>query len=494
MTEVQKIAAVMSLIQQVYVEEPDLDKLAEGAIEGMLERLDPHSTYLPPSEQKAFAERDIGQFEGIGISFVIVNDLLTVVAPIPGTPADRQGIRAGDHIVEIDGESAIGITNEQVLRKLRGSKGTTVRVKVMREGFDEPVEFTLVRDAIPIYSLGAHFMVDDSTGYVLLNQFTATTSAELHQALIEMERAGMRRLLLDLRNNQGGRLQEAVEVLDMLIPEGYVLVSRKGRLKQEDSTYVSTGISTHPYFDLVVLVNGGSASASEIVASGVQDLDRGLIVGQPTFGKGLVQIPFPLKNGGVIRLSAAYWYAPSGRTVQKPFDKGRAEYYAASVKGGMDTTRLPTFKTLTGREVKGFSGVIPDTIIPERRLSSASAQLIASQLVFAYAQELANRIALPPEEDINSFLRRFQVTDEDLHRLLDRARAKNLTLTPEVVERDGDYLKVLIKAEVAQNLANSREHYYRVMVEEDAVVKAARSLFPRAREISAHWLSNWGNN
>lgn len=487
LSEVKEIAQVMSLIRQVYVEEPNLDRLTEGAIEGMLRRLDPHSVYLPSSEQRAFSERDIGQFEGIGISFIIVNDLVTVIAPIPGTPAERMGLRAGDRIVEIDGISAIGINNDEVFRRLRGPRGTTVTLKVVREGLQEPLDFTLVRDTIPIHSVWANFMLDDSTGYILLNQFTATTSAELHRALTAMESRGMKRLLLDLRNNHGGRLQEAVELLDMFIPAGYPLVARRGRGENDDKTYYSSQLPTHPLFDLIILVNEGSASAAEIVAGAVQDLDRGLVVGQQTFGKGLVQVPFPMKNGGVIRLSTAYWYAPSGRTVQKPFYQGREDYYAISHPSKIDTANLPVFKTLMGREVKGFSGIIPDSVVKERTISSTTAQLIASQSIFSYAQELAHRYHLTGHHSFEAFLRDFQIPDDDLNELWRRTREKNIPGTYEAFWKDSSYVKTLLKAEIAQLVWNSRDYYYRVITAEDPMVKAGLNLFPLAREISAHW-------
>ncbi|MFN3821403.1 MAG: S41 family peptidase [bacterium] len=486
LSEVKEIAQVMSLIRQVYVEEPDLEKLTEGAIEGMLRRLDPHSVYLPSSEQKAFSERDIGQFEGIGISFVIINDLVTVIAPIPGTPAEKMGLRAGDRIVEIDGVSAIGINNEEVFRRLRGPRGTTVSLKVIREGLQEPLDFTLVRDTIPIHSVWANFMLDDSTGYILLNQFTATTSAELHQALTEMESRGMKRLILDLRNNHGGRLQEAVELLDMFIPAGYPLVSHRGRSGSNNKTYYSSHLPTHPLFDLIILVNEGSASAAEIVAGAIQDLDRGLVVGKPTFGKGLVQVPFPMKNGGVIRLSTAYWYAPSGRTVQKPFYQGREDYYALSSRSKIDTTNLQVYKTLTGREVKGFSGIIPDSVVEEWTISSTTAQLIANQFLFSYAQELA-RHYLPGQHSFEAFLRDFQITDEDLNELWRRAQEKKIPGTSEAFRKDSAYVKTLLKAEMAQIIWNGRDFYYRVITTEDPIVKAGLNLFPLAKEISAYW-------
>ncbi|MBM3328701.1 MAG: S41 family peptidase [Calditrichaeota bacterium] len=487
LTEAQKITQVMSLIQQAYVEQPDMEKLSEGAIEGMLKRLDPHSVYIPPAEQKEIAERDQGEFEGIGISFVIQNELITVISAIPGTPADRLGIRSGDRIVEIDGISAYGITSDEVFKKLRGKRGTTVKVKVAREGAPELIDYTIIRDAIPIHSVWASFMLDDSTGYILLNQFMATTSGEFDAALRQMESRGMTRLVFDLRNNQGGRLNEAVEVADMLIPGRHPIVSRRGRIPGEDSTYYSTDRATHPQFDLVILVSGGTASASEIVSGAVQDLDRGLIIGQQTFGKGLVQFPYALKGGGVIRLSTAHYYTPSGRLIQRPYDKGRGEYYAVRMRGGDDTTKHMAFKTLGGRTVYDATGITPDSTVEDHKITGAAAQLIGAQVMFPYAQSLVKVKGLTPDYGFDRYLLEFSITDADLKQLIEVAKEKKVNYPEDLLSKDRDYLATLLKAEIAQIVWNSRDYYYRVMAESDPVVKTARSLFGKARDVAAVW-------
>lgn len=491
LNQARKIAAVMSLIESAYVEAPDLDRLTEGAVEGMLKRLDPHSVYIPAQEQKELAERDIGEFQGIGISFVIRNELITVVAPVVGSPSDRLGIRAGDRVVEIDGVSAYGISEDEVFKKLRGPKGTTVNLKVLREGLGEPLDFTVVRDDIPLRSVWTSFMLDDLTGYLLLNQFTATTSQELGAALNELERRGMKRLIFDLRNNQGGRLNEAVATADLFIPGGYVMVSRKGREHRDDSTYHSTDADDRPLWDLIVLINGGSASASEIVAAAVQDLDRGLVVGQRSFGKGLVQNSYPLKDGSVIRLSTAHWYAPSGRLVQIPYDKGRGEYYAVryrnqGLEAPLEQNRIP-YQTLGGRTVYATSGVTPDSTVEETRVTAATAQLISSQMIFSFAASLAREHGLQKGGGFERFRRDFLVTDAELERLILTAKEKGHDYPREALAKDADYIKALLKAELAQLVWNSRDAYYIVMMDRDPVVAAARGLFPTAQMVAARW-------
>lgn len=492
-TQAQKIAAVMSLVESVYVENPNSNRLTEGAIEGMLKRLDPHSVYIPAVEQRELSERDLGEFQGIGISFVIQNELITVIAPVVGSPSDRIGIRAGDRIIEIDSISAFGISEDEVFKRLRGKRGTRVNLKIIREGLNEPIDFTVIRDDIPIYSVFTSFMIDDSTGYILLNQFSATTSSELEQALHKLESAGMKRLLFDLRNNGGGRLNEAVATADMFLPAGYIIVSRRGRNHEDDSTYRSTDPNTHPMWDLIVLVNGGSASASEIIAAAVQDLDRGLIVGQQTFGKGLVQNTYPLRDGSVIRLSTAHWYAPSGRLVQIPYDKGREEYYAVSYTDqGIDAVekdRFP-FKTLSGRTVYGTMGVIPDSVVEDTKITLATAQIIGAQVVFDLSSKLAHESGYSSADKFEDFRKKYFVSETNVNRLIAMSNEKGREYSMEALAKDAVYLKSLLKAEMAQLIWNDRVNYYKVLIEEDSVTKTALKLFPIAQITAQHWQQN----
>ncbi|MEJ2754215.1 MAG: S41 family peptidase, partial [Chloroflexota bacterium] len=263
-----------------------------------------------------------GEFNGIGIQFEIRDGAITVVSPIPGTPADRMGLRAGDKIVEIEGQNALGISNDEVRKKLRGPAGTQVTIGVKRAGKPDIIELTLTRGRIPIHSVEAAFMLDDGkTGYIMISQFTAVTEEELDEALAELDRLGMRQLILDLRGNSGGYRVMANEVADKFLVEGEIILTTAGRAKGTSDTLWATE-HTHKYIPLTLLVSNGSASASEIVAGAIQDQDRGLIIGQPTFGKGLVQYPFELDDGSVVRITISRWYTPSGRCVQRPWDNG----------------------------------------------------------------------------------------------------------------------------------------------------------------------------
>ncbi len=482
-----KFNYLLKKIRDNYVEPTDVGKLMDGAITGMLESLDPHSIYISAEEQSRISEQFAGEFEGIGISFVIQNKVLMVISPIPGTPADKLGIRAGDRIIKIDGESAYGITNEEVFRKLRGPQGTSVNVTIEREGESEPLEFTIIRDKIPIHSVETYFMIDDVTGYILLNQFTANTSDELEQALNDLEGRGMTRLLFDLRGNSGGYLEQAVRVADKFIPKGEMIVYTKGRSSKYEQSFISSG-STHPQFDLIVLINHGSASASEIVAGAIQELDRGLIAGTRSFGKGLVQTPIPFEDGSLVRLTTAKYYTPSGRLIQRPYDKNISDYYREafaedSVEVHIDSTK-DVYYTKSGRKVYGGGGIEPDVRLESYYLTSYTAKLLNKRLFFEYAAKYASE---HPQlgGDFDYFLDNFQVDEAMLMDFVSLAESRGIPLDDEGYQKDLHYMKNLLKAEIAQNLFNGRLYYYQVRIRGDRQIAEALQLFDEARAIAA---------
>jgi carboxyl-terminal processing protease len=323
--QLRKFNEALNYIYRNYVEEVDSQKLVESAIRGMLQELDPHSIYIPVSEMQRVEEDFRGSFEGIGIEFDVINDTITVIAPIAGGPAEALGIQAGDKIVTIDGQNAVGLSRNEVPRKLRGPKGTTVRVGIRRAGVPGILEFTIVRDRIPIYSVDAAFVIEGTDiGYVSINRFSATTHEELVQALRQLREQGMRKLLLDLRGNPGGFMDQAIRIADEFVPGGHRIVYTRGRLPQFNEDFYSRSGQEFERTPLIVLVNRGSASASEIVSGAIQDLDRGLIVGETTFGKGSVQRQFELPDGSGIRVTVSLYYTPSGRAIQRPYkDKQR---------------------------------------------------------------------------------------------------------------------------------------------------------------------------
>ncbi|MCI0450229.1 MAG: S41 family peptidase, partial [Chlorobi bacterium] len=293
---VKKFNEALTLVQKNYVDEVSTDKLTEAAIKGMLDQLDPHSTYITPEQLKRINEDFQGSFEGIGVEFDVVNDTITIVTPISGGPSEALGILAGDKIVKIDGVSSVGMSREDVPKKLRGPKGTKVTVSVYRAGMPELIDFEITRDKIPLYSVDASFMVTDEIGYVRVTRFSANTYDEFSKALGELKQSGMKKLVLDLRNNPGGYLDQAFKMASMFIERGKKIVYTKSRIPQYSEEYSSEG-GEYTKIPLVVMVNDGSASASEIVSGAIQDWDRGIIVGENTFGKGLVQRQYNLSDG-----------------------------------------------------------------------------------------------------------------------------------------------------------------------------------------------------
>jgi len=306
---------VLSLIERNYVEGVDSEKIVEGAIKGMLKTLDPHSSYMPPEVYKEMQVETQGSFGGLGIEITIRDSVLTVVSPIEDTPAFRAGLKSGDKIIKVEGEDTMDMTLFDAVKRLRGPKGAPVTITILRPGEKEPFDVTIVRDIIKIKSV-RHNLLGDGIGYVKIRNFNQNTSNELGKALKEMETAKIRGLVMDLRNNPGGLLEQAVEVSDLFLGGKKVIVSTKGRLKNQNMTFNSHGKGAHLKYPMVILVNAGSASASEIVAGAMQDYKRAVILGEQTFGKGSVQTIIPLSDGSGLRLTTARYYTPSGKLIQ----------------------------------------------------------------------------------------------------------------------------------------------------------------------------------
>jgi carboxyl-terminal processing protease len=496
--QVGKFNDVLNLTYKYYVDDVDSQKLTESAINGLLGQLDPHSVYIPASAMKKVTEDFQGSFEGIGIEYQVLNDTLLVVAPIVGGPSEALGIQSGDKIVRIDDSSAIGITQEGVQKKLRGPKGSHVKVTIVRTGIKNNLEFDIVRDKIPIYTVDASFMIDGETGYINVNRFAATTHDEFMEALGKLQAAGMKRLVLDLRTNAGGYLEQAYKMVDELLPKGRKIVYTKGRRPEFDEEYIASGAGRLQHIGLVVLVNNGSASASEIVAGAIQDWDRGLIVGETTFGKGLVQRQFDLKDGSAFRLTTARYYTPSGRLIQRPYDKDKMKYQREaferdeqegeniSHKAEKDSTRQQ-FKTMGGRIVYGGGGITPDYIVKSDRLNEYSVQL-RSKLVFLqaadkYLDQHGAELRANYGKDSRRFVEESDVTPQMLEDLKEIAKAKGIAFNQELFDKDLRYVKAFTKAYVARGIWGN-EGSVQVMLKEDAQFKKAVSLFPEAEKIA----------
>ncbi len=488
--QIKRFMNVFNIVKSYYVEEVDGEKLITGAIQGMLEELDPHSVYIEPKKLKEITEQFQGSYEGIGIEFIIQNKILTVVAPIAGSPSEALGLRPGDQIVKIEGKSAYGIKESDVQKKLKGPKGTKVTVTIRRPGIDQPFDITITRDRIPIYSVMAKFLINDEIGYIYVGRFAQTTANEFEKALKELESQGMKALLLDLRGNTGGYLDQAFKMADKFIGGRKIIVYTKGRIPDSNEEFLSTSVATHPKFPLIILIDKGSASASEIVAGAVQDWDRGLIVGETSFGKGLVQTQLPLQDGSALRITTARYYTPSGRLIQRSYEDGLWEYYTGGGgENGEETfasadsaKEKPIYFTSAGRKVYGGGGITPDVEVNSKKISKLTSELIFKRLFFEFGSQYA---AKHPElkNRFDYFQKQFDIDDATVSEFKGFIKSKDILFKDEEFQKDLSYIKLMIKSEIARNFWGSPA-YYQARLSGDEQVQEALKYFVRAAEIS----------
>ena len=360
-----KINSIISLIEENYVDGFDVNDYEDAILASIMKELDPHSNYIPIKKQ-SFMEEDMqGSFSGVGVEFNIIDDSLVVVSPISGGPSEQLGILSGDRIVEVDSVNiaSVSLTNEEVVTKLRGEKGSPVRVKIFRRGERELLNFTIIRGDIPLYSVDASYMVNPEIGYIKVNRFSATTNQEFFKGTQKLLSLGMTKLVLDLRGNPGGYLGSAIYMCNEFLEEGELIVYTEGKYRKKEEIFSDNEGSLHD-IELVVLINEGSAS--EIVSGCMQDLDRAIIVGSRSFGKGLVQEEIRLKDGSAVRLTTQRYYIPSGRSIQKPYGKSENEYNMEMYTRTEKNENIPDslkYITKNGRTVYGGGGVTPDSII-----------------------------------------------------------------------------------------------------------------------------------
>jgi len=419
------------------------------------------------------------------------------VSPIPGGPSENLGILAGDKILRINDSSAVGIKREDVPKKLRGPKGTHVKVGIHRPGEKDLIEYDIVRDKIPLYSVDVSFMLNDEVGYVSVNRFSQTTNDEFIQALTKLREQGMKKLILDLRNNPGGYLEQAYKMVDNLLPKGKKVVYTKGRRPEFSEEYTSQG-GNFTDVSLVVLVNHGSASASEIVSGAIQDWDRGLIVGETTFGKGLVQHQFDLPDKSAFRLTIARYYTPSGRLIQRPYGTDREEYRNVAfdrkeVEGDnlehqeeKDSTR-PVFHTAGGRKVYGGGGITPDYIVKADPASNLVVQLLGKGIFAEYKTAYMDRTGMELrqryEKDLKKFSSDFRVTSDMIDEFQSIAKKKGVAIDRDQYSKDAKYIQRRIEADIARALWGN-EGWYSIMRSEDNQIQKAMTLFPEAEKIA----------
>ncbi len=495
--DVQKFREALTYIQKDYVDKVNTTELVDDAIEHMLTKLDPHSVYIAARDTSQANESLRGNFDGIGVEFNIFNDTITVVTPLSGGPSEALGIRSGDKIVKVDSTlvAGVGITTGDVMRYLKGPRGTEVKVSIARRGEPHLLEYTIIRDKIPTYSVDVSYMVDQEIGYIKVSRFAATTYQEFEAALKKLKGQGMKKLVLDLQGNPGGYMDMAINMLDDFLPAGNKIVFTNGKASRYDQDAFATNKGSFEEGDLIVLVNEGSASASEIVAGALQDNDRALVVGRRTFGKGLVQTTFDLDGGSEMRLTISRYYTPSGRSIQKPYEDGseydrdivsrytRGEFFHADSIKFNDSLK---YTTQNGRTVYGGGGIMPDyfvsldTTLNSHYLNELYVSNAINEYTFDYADK--NREALE-KMGWDKFYVSFQVNDQMLEELV--AAGKRAKVKPDYQElrERKKVFQVHVKAQIARKIWGN-DGFFPVFNETNEVFLKAIKMFDRLPELN----------
>lgn len=480
---------VVATAHRAYGTEVTYKDLVYASINGMLRTLDPHTSFLPAEAYESMRERQQSSFYGLGILVGMRDGQLTVVTPVEGTPASRLGIRAGDVITFIEGEPTAGMGINEAVRRLKGPKGTTVHITIQRRGLDEALEIDIERDEIPQNTITYAFMIDDRTGYIMLSDFSRSTAREMSDTIAELRRQGMQQLLLDLRSNGGGLLDQAIEVADQFLPEGARIVETRGRIASSHQTFEAEGDFEALRLPVVVLVGGATASAAEILAGAIQDHDLGLIVGTPTWGKGLVQTVYSLNFGNGLALTTAKYYTPSGRLIQRDYTSWYQ--YATHADGGqvgmgvdpgdLDRELQEHYSTDLGRTVYGGGGITPDHLVEAEEIRPFLQFLISRNAFFNFAVEYNNshpprpREWAPPPELLDRFVS--WLLDEGL---ASEGEAETLRQDPELAAT----ALLRIRAEIL-GAAHGLEERFKVLAETDRQIRDALGQFDQAGDLLA---------
>lgn len=493
-----KIQEVMTYINRDYVDSVNTTELVEFGITKMLENLDPHSSYIPARDASLAQSQLDGEFDGIGVEFGIIRDTIYVVAPLTGGPSEALGIQSGDQIINVDGESVagIGITNRDVFDLLRGPKGSKVVVDIKRKSQPELITYEITRDKIPQYSINASYMINDEIGYVKVTRFAATTYNEFQEAVTDLKNQGMKKLVIDLQGNPGGYMGAAINIADEILGDRDLIVSQEGKVQQYSQKAYAFRPGLFEEGSVIVLVNEGSASASEILAGAIQDNDRGLIVGRRTFGKGLVQMPIDLSDGAELRLTIARYYTPSGRSIQKPYDSNyeayerdwieryeHGEFFSADSIKFNDSLKYETKK---GRIVYGGGGIMPDYFVPLDTTNSSAyvTRLFNSDSSREFILDFSNKHKYDfTDMSLEEYYRTYEVSDAMLRDLVAIGEKNKVKFDQEDFNRSKDYLKILVKAHLGRQLYDD-DAFYMVINDINEVYQQAIKLFDEADRIA----------
>ncbi len=499
MKGVMKFREVMSLIDKSYVDSVNTDELVESAVVKMLENLDPHTVYVSAKDVE-LANSDLKkEFEGVGIEFNIFRDTIVVLTPLSDGPSEKAGLMSGDKIITVEGETVagVGITNRGVIDRLRGKKGTEVKVGIKRQRNSQLLEFTIIRDKIPQYSVDAGYMVTDEIGYIKVNRFAESTYDEFKEKLKSLKDQGMKKLILDLQSNPGGYMDRAVNMADELIPGNPMIVSQEGKEPRANAEYKAYREGLFETGTLIVLINEGSASGSEIVAGAIQDNDRGLIVGRRSFGKGLVQSMFRLSDGSELRLTISRYYTPSGRSIQRHYEKGFSEYendfHTRVEKGELfhsDSISFDDslkFQTSKGRIVYGGGGIMPDHFIPLDTATDSNyyIQLLNTNILREYALEYYQKNQKKLEKmEFEQFRKEFQVDDNMIGDITGMAVKAGVPFDEVGYKKSEPVIKAIVKATIARSVWG-RESFYPIINDVNEIFQESLNLFGKAESLAA---------
>ena len=494
-----KVNDLMRIIDDQYVDTVDMAELVEQAMQQILSELDPHSAYIRAKDAEASIENLRGSFSGIGVSFTMQDDTARIISVIKGGPSEKVGLQAGDRIVSVDGETIAGkgISSDECMKRMKGEKGSKVKLGIYRRGEKQTLYYTIIRGDVPVHSVEATYMLTPETGYIKINAFSETTYPELLVALAELNQQGFKDLVIDLRGNTGGIMQTAIQMANIFLPKNRLILYTEGR-KSPRQEYVSDGRGAFPNLPLVVLVDEGSASASEIFAGAIQDNDRGTIIGRRSFGKGLVQQPIEFRDGSLIRLTIERYYTPSGRCIQKPYEKGHGDEYENDLMERYERGEFfsedsikqngPQFKTLLGRIVYGSGGIMPDIFIPEDTsdVTSYYKEANMSGLIRLFALDFTDEHRdelneLETNDEVISYLDRQNL----IRKFADFAQKEGLKKRNLMLYKSRNLFKRTIYAHIISNTKETEQFYEFINRDDPAIEKAVEILaegkaFPEA--------------